>query len=534
MRTAATLQTLTPTAATETWTQRTVDTVTGWLSTRTSRRGFLARSAVVGSALAVDTAGFLLKPQSAYASVCGPESSCSTGWTVFCATINKGANSCPPGSIAAGWWKADGASLCGGKARYIIDCNATCSRCTTPGGRAGICSSSCWSCRCTCGPSGQCDQRRVCCNGFRYGQCNQQIRQLGGVHCRVVSCRPPWQFENCSTASATDNATRDHNSPALPSAWTAITARYLQIGEIASPLGPTINAEFAVPGGRAQRYVSGRMSWTPAGGARYVAGPVAVRYATLGAEAGVLGFPVADPSSFSTARASRFQRGRISYHPEIGAFETLGAIAVRYNAAGNEQGALGFPVRPPIVPNDGIGRAGAFQRGRICSHPDYGTRLIGAPISQRYAELLAESGTLGYPLADEVAVVGGAAVVPFQRGRIVWSAATGPVEMYDAIAAAYVRSGAEAGPLGLPVASEIGVRGGRAQAFQTGRISAPDTRAFFLKGAIATRYVELGAELGALGWPTTDEYAPSAFLRRNDFEGGSLTLDESTGAVTRA
>ena len=30
----------------------------------------------------------------------------TSGWTVFCCTINKGVNACPPGSFAAGWWKA--------------------------------------------------------------------------------------------------------------------------------------------------------------------------------------------------------------------------------------------------------------------------------------------------------------------------------------------------------------------------------------------------------------------------------------------
>ena len=36
-----------------------------------------------------------------------------------------GTNSCPPGTIAGGWWKADGSSYCAGP-RYYIDCNATC------------------------------------------------------------------------------------------------------------------------------------------------------------------------------------------------------------------------------------------------------------------------------------------------------------------------------------------------------------------------------------------------------------------------
>jgi uncharacterized protein with LGFP repeats len=516
------------------WSQRAADAVTGWLSRRTSRRGFLQKSAVVGSALAVDTLGFALKPQSAYASVCGPGSTCSSGWTVFCATINKGANSCPPGSIAAGWWKADGASLCGGKARYIIDCNATCSRCSTAG-RAGICARSCWSCGCTCGPAGQCDNRRVCCNGFRYGQCNQQVRQVGGVVCRVVSCIPPWKFEKCSTASATDNATRDHSSPALPAAWSALTARYWQLGGAGSVLGPTVYGEVAVPGGRAQRTIEGRMSWSAKTGARYTAGPAARRYHVLGNEAGVLGFPLGDPvaSPGGKGRRQHFQHGALVYHPSLGAFEVLGALAARYRAAGMEAGVLGYPVASPVAGPDGEGRASAFQRGRISWHPALGAaRLIGGTIAARYVQLGAEAGKLGYPVADEV-VVGSAKAVSFQHGRIVASSATGVFVLYGGLATAYVRSGAESGPLGLPTAEEQAVTGGLVQTTQHGRLSHPDgAGAFFCRGPIAARYVELEAEQGRLGWPTTDEYRPADGVRRNDFQLGWISYDEATGAVT--
>jgi uncharacterized protein with LGFP repeats len=519
-----------------TWSQRTADAVTGWLSRRSSRRGFLQKSAVIGSALAVDTLGFALKPQSAYASVCGPGSSCSTGWTVFCATINKGVNACPPGSIAAGWWKADGASLCGGKARYIIDCNATCSRCSTAG-RAGICSRSCWSCGCTCGPAGQCDQRRVCCNGFRYGQCNQQVRQVGGVVCRVVSCIPPWTFERCSTASATDNATRDHSSPALPAAWSALTARYWQLGGAGSELGPTVYGEVAVPGGRAQRTTQGRLSWSARTGVRHTVGPVGKRYVTLGTEAGVLGFPLSDPavSPGGKGRRQHFQNGAIVYHPSLGAFEVLAALAARYRLAKMETGLLGYPVAPPVAGPDGKGRASAFQRGRICWHPDLGpARMMGATIAGHYVSLGAEGSKLGYPTADEVNV-NHAKAVPFEHGRIVASTATGAVVLYDELATAYVRSGAEAGPLGLPTAPEQVVGNGRAQTTEQGRISRGEgLGAFFCRGPIATRYVELGAELGSLGWPTSDEYRPAEGVRRNDFERGSISYDEQSGTVTVA
>ncbi|MDX6216839.1 MAG: hypothetical protein QOG99_2423 [Frankiales bacterium] len=510
-------------------TQRIAGGVSCWLAKHTTRRGFLVRSAVVGSALAVDTTGFVLRPQSAYASVCGPGSSCGSGWTVFCATIYHGVNTCPPGSIAAGWWKADGASLCGGRARYIIDCNATCSRCSTAG-RAGICSSRCWSCGCHCGPGGQCDQRKVCCNGFRYGQCNQQVRQVGAVMCRVVSCVPPWTYENCTKASATDNATREHSSPAVPGAWSNIKARYWQLGESASVLGPSVFAEFEVPGGRAQRYLHGRISYKAAIGPRFTVGPIGHRYAEIGNEAGVLGFPLQDPVVIADARASRFEQGRISWHPALGAFETVGPIATTYQSTGSELGTLKFPTASPRSAPDGTGRFSTFQLGRISWHPSTGAFWIGREIAARYVALGAEGGRLGYPVRNELQLAD-ARTAGFQGGRIIAAGGT-VLEVYDVLDGAYARAGGEPGVLGLPLEAEQPLSGGRYQRFATGRISATAGAAFWTRGPITDRYVELGAELGTLGFPTTDEYASSPGVRRNDFEHGSISYDESSGTTT--
>ena len=397
--------TLSPTVA-----QRAVDTVTGWLGRRTSRRGFLLRAGLLGTALAVDPKGYVLRPGTAYAAVCGPGSGATSGWTVFCATINNGVNACPPGSIAAGWWKADGASLCGGKARYIIDCNATCSKCTTPGARAGICSSSCWSCSCTSGLAGTCDKRKVCCNAFRYGQCNMDVRQVGGVHCRVVSCTPPWKFEECSTAPATDNRTVDHNSDRLPQAYTAITARYIALGENGSVLGASVYGEVASAGGRYQRYQNGRISAKAGTGVRETVGPVAARYVAVGAEAGALGFPVTSPLVLAGGgRATRFEKGRISWSPTTGAYDVRAPLSALYEQLGAEAGVLGYPVSGTTGTGGGV--FNRFQHGRISWSPGTGAHSTRGAIAERYEQLGAETGTLGYPVAEEQVEQDG----PFKR-----------------------------------------------------------------------------------------------------------------------
>lgn len=200
-----------------------IDRASRLLAKRTSRRGFLTKVAVVGSAIAVAPLRYALRPQSAYATVCSCNGSscnctdlCCDGYTEFCCTIT-GANSCPPGTVAAGWWKADGSGFCRvdgvEQPRYYIDCNTGCNGCGC--GSSGLCGRSCASCSCGCA-NGSCNNRKSCCTVFRYGQCNNQIRCVGPIVCRVITCTPPWQWEpTCSTASATDNLTRFHNRPCL-------------------------------------------------------------------------------------------------------------------------------------------------------------------------------------------------------------------------------------------------------------------------------------------------------------------------------
>jgi len=147
---------------------RLADRAARLLARQPNRRSFLTRTALVGTALAVAPTDFVLRPGTAYAAICNCSgtacdcgSLCCDGYTEFCCTIT-GANSCPPGTMAAGWWKADGSSYCAGP-RYYIDCNATC-HCGT--GR--ICPDSCsdapWGCGCA---KGDCNNRKAGCTQRR-------------------------------------------------------------------------------------------------------------------------------------------------------------------------------------------------------------------------------------------------------------------------------------------------------------------------------------------------------------------------------
>ncbi|MFN8049939.1 MAG: hypothetical protein U0Q22_00695 [Acidimicrobiales bacterium] len=185
---------------------------------RIDRRSLLRRSTMAATAMVAAPTDFLLRPTTAYAAVCGCAgqacpcgSQCCDGYTEFCCTLT-GQNGCPPGTVAAGWWKVDGSNFCGGAPRYYLDCNAQCGGCGCSG---GICDGSCSGTVCTCA-NGDCGNRKAGCTKFRYGQCNQHIACLGPITCRVVTCTPPWVFDgSCTTSSRSDNNTAQHYKPCL-------------------------------------------------------------------------------------------------------------------------------------------------------------------------------------------------------------------------------------------------------------------------------------------------------------------------------
>lgn len=184
------------------------------------------------TAMAVAPATFALRPTSAYAAICSCggfacdcSSACCDGYTDFCCLLT-GENLCPPGTVVAGWWKADGSGFCdldgSRRPRYYLDCNTICD----PGcgcGGSGVCHPACTGgghCRCADG----CNSRKVDCTRFRYGQCNQDISCVGPIACRIVTCVPPWLWDaNCTAAPATDNFTRFHDRPCLHDGFTDVS-----------------------------------------------------------------------------------------------------------------------------------------------------------------------------------------------------------------------------------------------------------------------------------------------------------------------
>jgi hypothetical protein len=176
------------------------------IAAKTSRRSFLARGAIIGSALAVSPLRYLMRPESALAVIRPGECAsgfCTDGWTEFCCSINFGNNACPEYAYVAGWWKCSnytGTKLCSNAGvRYLIDCNRRPDH-ACPG-----------DCKCA---EDKCSCRRTCCSFFRYGQCHTNVTVTTNVVCRIIRCVNPSTIEGykCNATLKEDDRTCTHEA----------------------------------------------------------------------------------------------------------------------------------------------------------------------------------------------------------------------------------------------------------------------------------------------------------------------------------
>lgn len=488
------------------------------------RRSFLVRAAVVGAALAVNPLRFVLRPGTAYAQVCGGGTGCGTGWTVFCCTVNGGANTCPPGSFAAGWWKADASAFCGGAARYYIDCNRLPSQ---PG--------ACGCVRCHDG-NGGCDRRRYCCNVFRYGQCHLEIGGVTPVVCRVITCTPPWQWDPaCSTSPRTDNRTGSHSAPCLPGPGAGpIAVKYQDLGMVGSPLGRQVGVEEDAPGGgRRVTFERGQIHWRGDLGAFGSWG--AVHRAWLddrGGPGGELGYPRRDTRSEAGGGASQdFEIASLYWSERTGAHRVQGAILEQYRRRNGPAGNLGYPVSDEEPAGQG-GRRNRFEGGTVTWRQDLGAHAVFGGIHEKWRALGADEGFPGLPWTGEQR--DGAGVVQWFTGTVIfWSPSTGAHEVHEPVLSGYQAAGGPNGGIGFPTSDvEDLPGGGLVSRFERGTVtSRPDAGTWAVYGAIDERWHEVGGPTGEIGLPHTAQLrVPDGRGQVQWFTGGAIFWTPATGA----
>ena len=102
--------------------------------------------------------------------------------------------------------------------------------------------------------------------------------------------------------------------------------------------------------------------------------------------------------------------------------------------------------------------------------------------------------------------------------------------MTDAIFKKYIELGGGE-HLGDPISLELVTRDGkgRYRDFQRGSIYwTPETGVYLVRGKILEKWREKGAELGFLGYPTSDEMTTPDGRKYNTFQGGSVSYTPQT------
>ncbi|MDQ1634669.1 MAG: hypothetical protein QOJ32_1478 [Frankiaceae bacterium] len=222
-----------------------------------------------------------------------------------------------------------------------------------------------------------------------------------------------------------------------------IERRYCELGGPTSVLGAPVGSAYVVGSGRGQDYERGRMFWSSTTGAHEVHGLISATYTRVGGPLGVLGFPTTDESRTpdGIGRYNHFSTsGSIYWSAATGAHEVHGLIRAKWASLGWERSILGYPTTDETVTPDRVGRFNHFSKsGSIYWNSATGAHEVHGLIRTRWAGLGWERGLLGYPISDEFAA-NGDRQSSFQRGFLRWNA--GPLRAVRvALLDSYSRAG---------------------------------------------------------------------------------------------
>lgn len=218
--------------------------------------------------------------------------------------------------------------------------------------------------------------------------------------------------------------------------------------------------------------------------------------------------------------------------PEYDRYEALAALR------GSTRPPLGLPLSDRIA----VFAYQEFKNGAIFSSPSFGPVVVAASLYEKWRAPEVQGGVtedgenlrdyLGRPTTDSFGTAEGGQAVYFERGVLVAHRNGQVFEVHGAIFQRYRTLGDLHGAvpyLGLPKSDQQVLPGGGAHsAFEHGDIYwHNDTGAWDVRGAIRSRYLDLGGPDGPMGFPTggeEDVLGPNAALvgRMSRFAGPAV------------
>ncbi|WP_370629220.1 hypothetical protein [Paenarthrobacter nitroguajacolicus] len=181
-------------------------------------------------------------------------------------------------------------------------------------------------------------------------------------------------------------------------------------------------------GALGQAYQNGSIYWGGSTGVHISMGAIRAAWGAAGYERGYLGYPTTDEISGMAKGGigQAYEGGSIYFTPATGAHVSTGLIRRKWASLGYEAGILGYPVTDEIrgMVNGGVGQA--YENGAIYYSPASGAHLSMGAIRNLWAQHGFEKGKLGYPISDEY-VSAGTVMQDYQGGSISWFGSSGKV-----------------------------------------------------------------------------------------------------------
>lgn len=162
---------------------------------------------------------------------------------------------------------------------------------------------------------------------------------------------------------------------------------------------------------------------------------IQAKHEALGGDSGPLGHSVecVGQCPDRTGYFRRFAGGMIYSHPKAGTHAVYGAILEKWASLGFETSVLGYPIEDEKPTPDGVGRFSRFQGGMIYWSEPTGAHEVHGAILERWQELGFERSWLGYPTSDEQPFPQDGRVSTFQNGSIYWWPDTGVIELREVV-----------------------------------------------------------------------------------------------------
>ncbi|MFE6995320.1 LGFP repeat-containing protein [Microbacterium sp. NPDC057659] len=311
-------------------------------------------------------------------------------------------------------------------------------------------------------------------------------------------------------------------------------------GGLGSSLGLPLadaKASTANGGGAVQEFSKGTIWESPAGAFAMAHGALRTSYVKANGPAGAWGWP----AGAATCRLSgggcvmAFTKGTIGYSAETGSVLMSTAVAKEWLRL--DPASVGYPKAVATAnPANGGGTVQEFTKGTFWQSGAGAFAMGYGALRTAYLKAGGPAGAWGWPAAAaKCGLVGGGCSMPFTKGTVGYSGATGAVLMSAGVTKEWQRLGPAS--IGYPRTAAKAIPqngGGTLQEFSKGTFWESPVGAFAMgNGALRTAYVKSSGAAGAWGWPAA---AAKCGLPGGDctmaFTKGTATYDGTTGRVS--